>query len=88
MNINGLSSPARQDILDAFVLSHDIDILLMQEVMHPFTIGFHGYTIHYNIGTSRRGTAIFTRDSQSSYNETLYIKVGGNCDNEISCPSN
>jgi exonuclease III len=42
---------------------HDIDILLTQEVTNPFTLGFQGYTIHYSIGTSRRGTAILTRDT-------------------------
>ena len=63
LNINGLSSPARQDMLNAFVRLHDIDILLLQEVTHPFNTGFQGYTIHYNIGTSRRGTAILTRDT-------------------------
>jgi hypothetical protein len=35
----------------------------MQEVTQQFTTGIQGYTIHYNIGTSRRGTAILTRDS-------------------------
>jgi exonuclease III len=35
----------------------------MQEVTNPFTTGFQGYTIHYNIGTSRRGTANLTRDT-------------------------
>jgi exonuclease III len=50
-------------MLDAFVRLHDIDILLTQEVTNPFTIGFQGYTIHYNIGTSRRGTAILTRET-------------------------
>jgi exonuclease III len=35
----------------------------MQEVTQQFTTGFQGYTIHYNIGTSRRGTATLTRDS-------------------------
>jgi exonuclease III len=50
-------------MLDAFVRSHELDILLMQEVTNPFKAGFQGYNIHYNIGTSRRGTAILTRDS-------------------------
>jgi hypothetical protein len=63
LNINGLLSPTRQDMPDAFVRLHDIDILLMQEVTNLFTLGFQGYTIHYNIGTSRRGTAILTRDT-------------------------
>jgi exonuclease III len=35
----------------------------MQEVTHHFTTGFQGYTIHYNIGTSRRGTANLIRET-------------------------
>jgi endonuclease/exonuclease/phosphatase family metal-dependent hydrolase len=35
----------------------------MQEVTQQFTTGSQGNTILYNIGTSRRGTAILTRDS-------------------------
>jgi len=35
----------------------------MHEVTHLFTTGFQGYTIHYNNGTSRRVTAILTRDT-------------------------
>jgi exonuclease III len=50
-------------MLDAFVRSHELDILLMQEVTNPFNNGFQGYNIHYNIGTSRRGSAILTRES-------------------------
>jgi exonuclease III len=50
-------------MLDVFARLHDIDILLTLEVTNPFTLGFQGYTIHYNIGTSRRGTAILTRDT-------------------------
>jgi exonuclease III len=63
LNINGLSSPTRQGMLDALVRWHGKDILLMQEATNPFTLGFQGYTIHYNTGTSRRGTAILTRDT-------------------------
>ena len=50
-------------MLNAFVRSHDIDILLMQEMMLLFNTSFQSYTIHYNIATSRRGTAIRTRDT-------------------------
>ena len=50
-------------MLNAFVRSHDISILLMQEVMLPINTSSQGYTIHHNIGTSRRGTAILTSDT-------------------------
>jgi hypothetical protein len=51
--------------MDAFVSLNlnVIDILFMQEVMNPFTLGFQGYTIHYKTDTSRQGTAILTRDT-------------------------
>jgi exonuclease III len=35
----------------------------MHELTQQFTTGFQGYTIHHNIGISRRGAAILTRDS-------------------------
>ena len=50
-------------MLDAFVRLHDIDILFMKAMTRPFTTGFQGYTIHYNIGTSQRGTAVLTHDT-------------------------
>jgi exonuclease III len=50
-------------MLDAFFRLHHIDMLLMQGMTSLLTLGFQGYTIHYNIGTSRRGTAILTRDT-------------------------
>jgi exonuclease III len=62
LEINGLSSPTHQEMQDAFDRLHDIDILLMQEVTNPFTFGFQGYTIQYNIGTPR-GTTILKRDT-------------------------
>jgi exonuclease III len=62
LNINGITSPTRHAMLEAFVRLHDLDILLLQEVTRPLTDGLHGYYIHYNIGTLRRGIAIITRD--------------------------
>jgi len=35
----------------------------MQEVTHPSLDNLNGYTVHYNIGTSQRGTAIVARDN-------------------------
>jgi len=45
------------------VNKHDINILLMQEVTHPSLDNLNGYTVHYNIGTSQRGTSIAARDN-------------------------
>jgi exonuclease III len=35
----------------------------MQEVIHPSLDKLNGYTVHYNIGSSQRGTAIVARDN-------------------------
>jgi hypothetical protein len=61
-NINGLTSTARTEMLNAFLLIHNFDVLLLQEVVHLFSTVFYGYDVHYFIGTSRRGAAIVTRD--------------------------
>jgi exonuclease III len=45
-----------------FILVHEIDILLVQEVTKMIQQDLFGYEIHYNIGTSKRGTAIVTRE--------------------------
>ena len=57
LNINGLASATRQAMVEAFV-RHDLDLVLLHEVTHQFTTPFSGYDIHYNIGSSRRGTAL------------------------------
>ena len=49
-------------MLEAFLRFQEIDILLLQEVTQHILDNLHGYTTHYNIGTTMRGTAIVTRD--------------------------
>jgi exonuclease III len=63
LNVNGLTSTARTEMLNASLRIHNFDVLLLQEVVHPFSTAFYGYDVHYKIGTSRRGTAIVTRDT-------------------------
>jgi exonuclease III len=63
LNINGQSSSTRVTMLEAFIRLHDIDILLLQEVTLPLTLGLSSYHVYYNIGTTRRGTAIIARDT-------------------------
>jgi len=63
LNINGLTSPTHVSMLEAFVRLHELDIILLQEVTHPLNVGLYGYTVYYNIGTNRRGTAILARDT-------------------------
>jgi len=50
-------------MLSNFIFKQDIDILLVQEVTHLGIGNIYGYTTHYNIGTSQRGTAIIARDN-------------------------
>src|SRR5215510_15716334 len=49
-------------MLDAFIRTHDIDILLLQEVKKPIDIQSTHYRTYFNIGTTRRGTAIVARE--------------------------
>ena len=45
-----------------FIKAHDIDILLIQEVTNIIQQEIFGYEIHYNIGTTKSGTAIIARE--------------------------
>jgi hypothetical protein len=57
-----VTAPTKQRILQEFIRVHEIDILLVQEVTQIILQDLLGYNTHYNIGTARRGTAIFTRE--------------------------
>jgi len=46
-------------MLMEFIKVHEIDNLLVQEVTNMIQEDLFGYEIHYNIGTSKRGTASF-----------------------------
>jgi exonuclease III len=62
LNINGLTSPTRVAMLEAFLRLQEIDILFLQEVTQHILGDLHGYTTHYNIGITMRGTAIVKRN--------------------------
>jgi endonuclease/exonuclease/phosphatase family metal-dependent hydrolase len=62
LNINGITSPTRMQMLCNFINKHDIDILFIQEVTHPSLDNLTGYTVHYNIGTTHYGTAVVAGD--------------------------
>jgi len=62
LNINGMTSSTRIAMLDALLRRQEIDIILVQEVTYHILNDFQAYTIQYNIGTNRRGTAIVERD--------------------------
>ena len=44
-------------MLESFIRLNELDIVLLQEVTHQFTTPLSGYDVHYNIGTTLRGTA-------------------------------
>jgi exonuclease III len=62
ININEVKAPTRQRMFMKFIKVHEIDILLVQEVTRMIQQDLFGYEIHYNIGTSKRGTAIVAKD--------------------------
>jgi len=61
LNINGIRSPTRVDMLMDFLRKHDIDIALMQEIADPVSVNINGYLSHTNIGPDMRRTAIVAR---------------------------
>jgi exonuclease III len=44
-----------------FLRNHDIEILFLQEVTHPYLSDLPEYVTHTNVRTSMRGTAFVTR---------------------------
>ena len=66
LNIKGITSRARVDMLENFLHVHDIDILFAQEVTSPETTNIGGYETHHNMG----GTAILAKDGITLTNVT------------------
>ena len=62
LNINGITSRARVDMLENFLRVHDIDILFAQDVTSPETTNIGGYETHHNIVSYTRGKAILAKD--------------------------
>jgi exonuclease III len=62
LNINGLSSPARIDMLHQFIYRQETDIILLQEVTCMEALQPRGYVAHVNIGMEMRGTAILVKE--------------------------
>jgi exonuclease III len=75
LNINGITSQTKMAMLADFVTKQDIDVLLLQEVSTIIPVNFGSYVIHYNIGTSGRGTAILSR-AQLELREILRLPSG------------
>jgi exonuclease III len=62
LNIAGIASPLKMEMLSEFCRTKAIDILMLQEVTHEGFGICNGYTAHVNVGTEQRGTAILIRN--------------------------
>jgi exonuclease III len=62
LNIAGIASPLKMEMLGEFCRTKDIGILMLQEVTHEGFGVCNGYTAHVNVGTEQRGTAILIRN--------------------------
>jgi len=68
LNINGISSPLKMQMLNNFLLRHDIDIALLQEVTNNDFPPICGYAAFVNEGSDKRGTAILLKEGSSLSN--------------------
>jgi len=65
LNINGIQSEIKLNMLEGLLCQQEIDIALLQEVTSNNIQRLRGYTTHVNEGTEKRGTAIVTREGLS-----------------------
>ena len=70
LNINGLASRTKVDMLQDFLRREEIDILFLQEVAHSTIDTLSSYKTYTNVGTAGRGTAIMTRNEITITNIT------------------
>ena len=68
LNINAISSNTRLQILEDFLRRQYIDFALLQQVSHTALNTIRRYTVHMNIGTDRRGTAVLAKDGLALLN--------------------
>jgi hypothetical protein len=68
LNINGMTTTTRVEMLMDFIYRHDIDIIFLQEVTNPEKLQISGYVLHHNVGTTIRGTAILVRNGMTLTN--------------------
>jgi exonuclease III len=61
LNINGITSPLKLQLLNSLLLRQDIDTVLLQEITTDDFSPFYNYTAHVNEGFDKRGTAILTK---------------------------
>jgi predicted phage tail protein len=62
LNINGMASGTKNQMLEDLLHGQQIDILFVQEVTNDAIGTIRGYAGYFNIGTTNRGTAIHVKD--------------------------
>jgi exonuclease III len=67
LNINGITSPLKLQLLNNLLLRQDVDVALLQEITTDDFSPLYNYTAYVNEGLDKRGTAILTRQG-------LYMK--------------
>jgi hypothetical protein len=61
LNINGIRADTRVGMLQDFVRTHDLDVVLVQKFTAPESVYIAGYASHINIGSEMRWTTILAR---------------------------
>ena len=68
LNLKGLMSTTKIGMLNDFLRRQDIDITLLQEVMHNDFDSFSGYVATVNEETTKTGTAVIVKEGLSIHN--------------------
>jgi exonuclease III len=68
INVNGIASHTRLEMLGGFLRGHDIDIALLQEVTNDNFASIRSYTAFVNEGSEQRGTAILSKEGLPLHN--------------------
>ena len=71
LNINGLASRTKVEMLEEFLFQREIDILFLQEVAHSTIDKLRSYKIYKNMETAGRRTAMVTRNEITITNITM-----------------
>jgi exonuclease III len=66
LNVDGLHSGIKVNMLERLLCQQEIDIALLQEVTSNNIQRLRGYTTHVDEGTEKRGTAIAVREGLSN----------------------
>jgi exonuclease III len=62
LNINGLASDNRRQMLEHFIRKQEVDVAMLQEVTSRQHIAIQGYKVIDNIGIVSRDTAMLIRE--------------------------